>query len=90
MRHFDFSHILNPIQYLSVEFDCRLLSQLLALDDVIEQFTSLCILHNEVQFRISFYDFIQLDEVWMSDHFENLDFSSDPLNVALVFNFILF
>ena len=63
-----------------------LLVQALVRHDVVEQLAVLTILHDEEKLTFSFNDFKQLDYVWVTNLFQNLNLATNPLNVFLVFD----
>lgn len=58
-----------------------LLSHSLAIDDVLEQLTTPCILHDQVELLLSLYDLVKLYNRRVSDYLENVYLSRDPLNI---------
>ena len=60
------------------------------LDDVVEELTTWCVLHDQEQLLRRFNNFIQLHDVRMSHYLENVNLSHDPGNVCLVFDFVFF
>ena len=60
------------------------------LDNVIEELSTTCMLHDEVQLVLGLDDLIKLDDIPVANLLENLDFTSDPINVCLVLDLALF
>ena len=82
--------ILDSAYNLLEESAGLLLLESLPLDDVVEQLTSVGVLHDEEQLARSFNDFIQLDHVGVSNNLQNVDFPRHPLHVRLVLYLIFF
>jgi hypothetical protein len=57
--------------------------------NVIEKFTSITVLHYHVKFFLGFDDFIELDDVWVSDFLKNFYFSCDAFDIFLIVDFVL-
>ena len=64
--------------------------QTLAFDDIVEEFSSTCILHDEKKLARGFYNFVQLDHVRVPHYLQNVNFSCNSLHIALVFDFVFF
>ena len=60
--------VLDSCDYLMEKFKSLRLFDSLIFNNVIEQFTSIRILHDQVKLFGRLYDFIKLDYVWVSDH----------------------
>ena len=78
--------VLDASHNLEIKTTCLLLSQSVTLDDVVEKFTTLGILHYKIYALRVFDDFIKFNESWMIDALQNFYFSHYPLNVCLIFN----
>jgi hypothetical protein len=52
--------------------------------NVVEQFTTAAILHDQVELPRSFNDLIQLDHMWMPDELEDMNLASDPLHISYI------
>ena len=50
-------------------------------NDVLEQFSSSCVLHNKEELFFRLDDFIELDNDGMRDDLEDIDFTTDSVNV---------
>ena len=81
--------ILNARNYLMEKFKCMRFLDPLVLDDVVEQFTAICVLHNQVQLLGCFDDFVELNDVGVSDHLQNVDFAGNSLYVVDILDFVL-
>lgn len=57
--------------------------------DIVEQLAPIAVLHNHVELFLSLDDLVQLDNVRVADLLEDLDFTSDALDVLLVVNLVL-
>lgn len=60
----------------------------LLLDDVVEQFSSTKELHDQEKIFWRLNDLIQLDDIGMTDKFQDVDLSCDSLNVSDVNDFV--
>ena len=78
--------VFNACNELLVQSNSCLLMKSLMTNDVIEEFSILAVFHDKKQLTFSFDDLIQLYHVWVSDFLENLDLSTDSLDVLLVLN----
>lgn len=58
-------------------------------NDIIEEFSTIAILHNHVKLFFSLNDFIELNDIWMPNFFKDLDFPSYSFNIFLIMDFIL-
>lgn len=59
-------------------------------DNIVEELTSIAVLHDHVELLFGLDDFIELNDVWMPDLFQDFDFSRNPLHILLIVNFIFF
>ncbi len=82
--------VLNPSNYLMKELDCKWLFDSLVLDDKVKKFPTLGVLHYKVKLFRRLYDFVKLNDVWMSNHFEYMNFTSYSFNVVNVLDFVFF
>ena len=71
------------------KLDCKWFFYFRMLRDVVEELATLGILHDQVQLFGRFNDFIELNNVWMSDHFKDVDFTRYSFDVVNVKDFIL-
>lgn len=69
---------------------CLFVWQALLLDDVVKQLAALHELHNEEQLALGLNDFVQLHNIGVSDNLQNLNFTHDPGDVCLLFDFVFF
>ena len=58
------------------------------LNDVVKQFASICIFHDEIELFRRLNNFIKLDDVGMSDHFQDVDFTSNSFYVVYILYFV--
>ena len=65
----------------------RLLNSLV-LHDKVKELTLTRVLHDEVELLGSFDNLIQLDDVWVSNHFEDMNFSCYSLNIVHILNLV--
>lgn len=57
-------------------------------DDVVEELTSIAVLHDHIELLFCLNDFIQLNNIWMPDFLEDFDFSRYPLYILLVMDLV--
>mmetsp|Transcript_73652 Transcript_73652/g.159358 ORF Transcript_73652/g.159358 Transcript_73652/m.159358 type:complete len:451 (+) Transcript_73652:1224-2576(+) len=81
--------LLNTCNYLVEEAGCLGFLDTAVGDDVIEQFATASVLHNEIQLPACLYDFIELDDVRVSDQLEDVHLSSNPLHICHLDNALL-
>ena len=74
--------VLNTCKYLLEEFAGLFLRNARLLHYVIEELSTAGILHDKVQLAWSLYDLIQLDYVWVSDQFKDMDLTCNSLNIS--------
>ena len=67
----------------------RLLHSLVG-HDIVKQLSTLSVLHDKVQLFRSLDDLVKLDNIWMSDHFQDVNLTSNSLNVMHILYLILF
>ena len=58
--------------------------------DKIEKLATRSILHNEVELFWCFDDLVELNDVGVSYHLEDVDFTSYSLNIVDILNFVFF
>ena len=58
--------------------------------DVVEQLSVLAELHDQEQFTFGFDDFVELNNIGVSDLLQYFDFPADPLDVLFVLDARLF
>jgi hypothetical protein len=73
--------VLNARDKFKVELASLLLRKSITLDNIVEQLATIAVLHDHV---------IQLNNIWMSDLLQDLDFPRDSLNILLIVDFIFF
>ena len=56
--------------------------------NIIEEFATIAILHNHVELFFSLNNFIELNDIWMPNFLEDLDFPSNSFNIFLIMDFI--
>lgn len=64
--------------------------QSVSVNNEVEQLSSLCELHYQVELVFSLDNFIQLDDTRMSDRLQNFNLSDDPIHVIIVLDFVFF
>ena len=62
----------------------------LMFDNEIEQFSSVGIFHDQIKLLWSLYNLVKLNDIWMPNHFQNMDLSCHPLNIIDILDLILF
>ena len=60
----------------------------MATHDVVEDLTALRVLHYEVQLLGRLDDFVELDDVWVADHFEDVYFASYSFDIVDILNLV--
>ena len=76
--------VLYTANYLLEELACLLFFELLLLDDVVEELAPTDVLHYQVQFLRGLDDLKKLDNVRVSDQFEDVDLPGYSLDVSLL------
>ena len=74
--------VFNPANNLLEELASFLFLQFLLFYDVIKQLASANILHDKKELLGSLNNFEELNNVWVSDQFENVNLASHSLNVG--------
>ena len=74
--------VLNPANNLLEEFACLRFLKFLLLHNVVEQLSSTDIFHNEKELLGRLNNLEQLDDVGVSDEFEDVNFSSNSLYIC--------
>ena len=90
MHYIQFMQVFDSLNDLLEEFAGLWFFDTWVCDDVVEEFSAWCVLHDEVELLLRFDDFVQLNDVWMSDHFEDVNFPGNSFNVCHVRNSIFF
>lgn len=67
-----------------------LILEALFLDDVIEEFPSRHILHDQEELPRRLNDLVQLDDIGVAHDLKDLNFAHDSRYIALVFNLFFF
>lgn len=70
---------------LLVHFGCFLFFESPILDDMLEEFATRAVLHDEIEVIVVLYHFIQLNYMWMSNTLKNRYFSVYSIYIGLVF-----
>lgn len=81
--------ILDSIDELSEKIASLLLFKSFLFDNHLKKFALRYILHHEKQLLRSLYDLVELDEIGMSDLFQNVDLPCNSLDVRNITNFAL-
>ena len=76
--------VLYTANYLLEELACLLFFELLLLDDVVEELAPTDVLHYQVQLLGGLDDLKKLDNVRVSDQFEDVDLPGYSLDVSLL------
>ena len=76
--------ILNALNQLPEKLTRLILFQLLLLHDMFEQLAFCHVFHHKEQLFGSLYDLVELDEVWVTDLFQDVDFAGYALDVCHV------
>ena len=72
------------------EFEGLRLLNTLVLDDVVEELASIRILHDKIELLWRLNDFVQLDDIGMANHLQNMDFSCNSLNIIDILDLVFF
>ena len=80
--------VLNSCYDLMEEFDGNRLFDSLVLHDVIEQLAATSVLHDQVELLRGLNDLIELDDVRVPDHLQNMDLSRHSFHVVHVLNLV--
>ena len=79
--NFEFVAVIDRVQDLPEHFGCVVFVEELFLNNLVEQLTSRTHLGDEVNIGFVLEIFIELDDTWMVQLLENLDFLLEPLPV---------
>ena len=82
-------NILNSSHDLLKELAGFLLGYTRLLDDVVEEFTTACKLHDQVELARSLNDLVKLNDIGMPDQLENVDLARNSFDISHVTNSIL-
>lgn len=81
--------VLNSCQQLLHKPNSFLLSEPPLLDDMLEQFSALRVLHNQVYAALGLNDLIELRDIGMPEYLQDADLSGDSFDICLVDYLIL-
>ena len=81
--------ILDTRNQFQVKLARLLLAKSCMPNDVVEQFSSIAVLHDHVQFFLRLDDLIELDDVGVSDLLQDLYFPRNSLNIPLIVDLVL-
>ena len=81
--------VLDPGDDLVEEFESLWFLHALVLHDVVEKFSTVSILHDQVELLGRLNDFVELNDVWVSDHLQDVNLSCHPLDVVHILDLIL-
>ena len=82
--------ILHSGDDLVKEFEGLRLLNTLVLDDVVEELASIRILHDKIELLWRLNDFVQLDDIGMANHLQNMDFPCNSLNIIDILDLVFF
>ena len=86
MANAKFVDIVNTCkQFLQISAGCAFL-QLLVLDNQVEKLSSACELHHKVEIFLCFDNFIDLNNIWVMELFEDFNFATDAFDIFFVFD----
>lgn len=77
----DLMYVLDSRNQLMKEDCCLLFLYAFIIDDMIEEFPSFHVFHDEQQLSGRLYDFIKLDDVGMPNKFQYMDLSRYSLDI---------
>lgn len=89
MNNIQAAYILNTSYNLLEKTACFYLLHSLDLNNVVKQFSTTCVFHDQIKFLLCFNDFVELHNLRMSDYLQNMDFSSHPFHICDVHNLSL-
>ena len=89
MANLDLVQVLNTCQNLVEETTGFTVLEPSLLDDVVKEFATARILHDEEELLRRFNYFVELHDIWVSHDFQNVDFSHDARDIRLVLNLVL-
>lgn len=81
--------VLDPADDLLKHFAGLVLAHFLSLHDVIEELSLLHVLHHQEEMLRGFDDLVQLDNVGVTDEFQDMDFPRHSLHVRHVHYLLL-
>ena len=90
MHYVQLVQVLHSRDYLVKELQGLGLLDSLVLDDEVEELALVGVLHDQVELLGRFDDFVQLYDVGMPDHLQDVDFSGNSFNVVDVLDFVFF
>lgn len=90
MHYSKFVSIFDSTDDLFKYFTGFLFIHFLFADNIVEQLTILHVLHHQEEMFGGFNDFIKLDDVGMSDQFQNVNLPADSLHICYVYYTIFF
>ena len=89
MNNTQLMKVLDASDYLMEEAASLRLLDSLALNDVVKELSSACVLHDQIELLRSLDDLVELDDVRMADELEDVDLSGNPLYIAHILDFLL-
>jgi len=75
-------HLVDPSNDLVEEACCLWLLHASIGNNVVEELPSTCILHDQIELPSRLYDLVKLNYMRMPDEFENVDLTSNALDVS--------
>ena len=90
MRDSELAKVLNTRDELLEQPACLLFLQMVLGSDVVKQLSIAAVLHDQKQPLRCFYDLVHLNDMGVSDDFEDVDLSLNTLNIVYIVNFPLF
>ena len=90
MDDVELMEVFNTSDDLVEEFEGLRLLNTLVLHDIVEELTSIRIFHDQIELLWRLNDFVKLDDVWVSNHFENMDFSRNSFNIINILDLVFF
>lgn len=82
--------VLNTTDDLLHKGTCFLLFELLLLNDIVKKLSATDVLHDQEQLLGRLNDFKQLNYIWVSNHFENINFTGHSLYISFLCYFAFF
>lgn len=78
--------VFDGLYDLHIELCSLLLVEFALLDDLLEEFTSTHVFHDEIDLRLRFKDLKQLYDIGVADFAEDVYFSLDACEISIIFN----
>lgn len=88
MNYAIFMNILHTRYNLLHEFYSFLLIQSFPFNYIIKKLSPFCVLHDQMDISFGFYNLVKLNNIGMSQYFEDAYLSGDPFYIRLLYDFL--